>query len=588
MLDLLTTRYPVAGGYPDSYGVTSAEAAALAADGRQEELVGRIVARYRDLERRSAALVVVGGDVSDLDDGRRPARPALAFNARLATEFGASWSRWSTGCARTPSGSPPPPAARTTTWSSSGATVLAVIANRVPAGTGAPAGAAGAGVRDPGGAGGLRARRWRRSRRRWTRPCCRRTHAALDRDVLDFVVGAAHVPVLLDHLTDGALVITPGDRADLLVAASAAHAAGMVSLAGLVLTLGEHPDPRAVRLIERLDTGLAVMVTEPTATTRSPRRPDRGPARAGQPAQGRGRARRVRGARGHRRTGPPAGGDPLPPGHPADVRVRPDRPGPGRRRHLVLPEGTEERILRAAEIAAAPAASRDLTLLGDPAEIARRAGSWAWTSTGRRLVDPAHQRVAGRLRRPLRGAARAQGHDPGPGARHGPRRELLRHADGGRRAGRRRWSPGAAHTTAAHHPTRLRDHQDRARASRSRPASSSCCLADRVLVYGDCAVNPDPDAAQLADIAISSADTAARFGIDPPGGDAVVLDRDLRRGRGRRQGRRGDRAGPATAGPICRSRARSSTTPRSTRRWRRRSCPGSPVAGRATVSSSRT
>ena len=41
------------------------------------------------------------------------------------------------------------------------------------------------------------------------------------------------------------------------------------------------------------------------------------------------------------------------------------------------------------------------------------------------------------------------------------------------------------------------------------------CLADRVLVYGDCAVNPKPDSAQLADIAISSADTAAAFGIDP-------------------------------------------------------------------------
>jgi phosphate acetyltransferase len=41
------------------------------------------------------------------------------------------------------------------------------------------------------------------------------------------------------------------------------------------------------------------------------------------------------------------------------------------------------------------------------------------------------------------------------------------------------------------------------------------CLADRVLVYGDCAVNVDPSAEELADIAISSAETAANFGVEP-------------------------------------------------------------------------
>lgn len=41
------------------------------------------------------------------------------------------------------------------------------------------------------------------------------------------------------------------------------------------------------------------------------------------------------------------------------------------------------------------------------------------------------------------------------------------------------------------------------------------CLEDQVLLYGDCAINPDPNAEELADIAIQSADTATQFNIEP-------------------------------------------------------------------------
>ncbi|WP_018784797.1 phosphate acetyltransferase [Micromonospora sp. CNB394] len=508
ILALLTERYRMDLPVDQLYGATYAEASALVADGRREELISRIVTRYREVERRCPAMVVVGSDFA-YGDGTGPRE--LAFNARLATEFGSVVVPVVDGFGQEPDAIAAALRGAYHDLADLGATVIAVLANRVPepmtlpdlpvpayaipevptvsAPTVAEVAAALRGTVLTG------------------------DESALDRDVLDYVVGAAHVPTLLDHLTDGALVITPGDRADLLVAAAAAHVAGQVSLAGLVLTLGEQPDPRAMRLVERMNSGLAVLSVPSdsydtvAASSRIEGRPSTANPRKVEAALGAFErcvdtddlARRLRVSRSARVT-------PLMFENDLIDRAR------ARRRRLVLPEGTDERILRATEVLLRRGVA-ELTLLGRPDEIARRTRELGVDLGDAQVVDPVTSpwrdefAQAYAQLRAHRGVTAELAHDIVAQPNYfGTMMVQTGHADG--------MVSGATHTTAA----TIRPAFEIIRTVPGVSVASSVffmLLADRVLVYGDCAVNPDPDADQLADIAISSADTAARFGIEP-------------------------------------------------------------------------
>ncbi|OBK24947.1 phosphate acetyltransferase [Mycobacterium asiaticum] len=334
------------------------------------------------------------------------------------------------------------------------------------------------------------------------------------REVMGVLVAGMTADHVLERLRDGMAVITPGDRSDVVLAVASAHAAqGFPSLSCIVLNGGFELHPSIAALVEGLRLRLPIIATDlGTYDTASAAASARGRLTASSQRkidtalELMGRHVDITDLLEQLTIPIPTVTTPQMFTHQLQERARADR------QRIVLPEGEDDRILKSAGRLLQRSVA-DLTILGDEAQVRLRAAELGVSLDDATVIDPRTSDLHEQFAEQYAELRKAKGVT----LEHA--REIIHDAtyfgtmlvynglvDG--------MVSGAVHTTA--HTVRpaleiIRTVPDVSTVS----SIFLMCLPDRVLAYGDCAIVPNPSPEQLADIAISSARTAAQFGIEP-------------------------------------------------------------------------
>lgn len=338
----------------------------------------------------------------------------------------------------------------------------------------------------------------------------------LERQSYHYLIAAMYIQNYLSHLSEKSVIITPGDRADVILSTLQAHQShSYPQVSGMILTGGMLPDPSIKKLLDGLPNIIPILSVEDDTYDTTAKI---GTIRSYLHADNRAKIalslqifeeyvdtntleKQISVAQ-------PRGMTPRMFIYNIVNKARANK------QHIVLPEGSEPRILKATEILLLQDIV-DITLLGNKTKIEA-----AIRKEGHRIdldrvsiINPENApkffdyvQTIYELRKDK-------------GVTIDQARELMTDisffgtmmvykgdADG--------MVSGSVNTTQ--HTIR-----PALQFVKTQPGFSVVssvffmCLEDRVLVYGDCAVNPDPNPEELAEIAIASAETGQAFGVEP-------------------------------------------------------------------------
>jgi phosphate acetyltransferase len=517
-IQLILNRYNLKPAYEDMYACKHEDAHRMVSHGQYDMLLKNILDKYKALESRCDFVLCEGTDYTGVS-----AAFEFDFNAAVANDLGCPIIAVVNGDGKSPEEILDATRFTRDAFESQGCTIVAILVNRV----------------EPQNIGLINARLKEDASAKEPvyilpevpllgKPTVGEIAAnlesrllqgdpdGLNREVLDIKIAAMNLPHFLDYISDGTLIITPGDRSDVILGSLAATVSETYpNISGLLLTGGLPLEPQVQRLIEgskKTSPTPIFSVDTDTYTTAL----KAGSVRAALTPQN---ERKIASALGlfEAHVNIPEIEDrikvvrstsvtPIMFGYNLIERAK------ARRQHIVLPEGHENRILQASEILLQRQVV-DITLLGNPEDIRQKISGLGLNLEDINIVDPMQSELLEEYSmiyygmRKHKGISEKMARDTVTDVSYFGTMLVYKGAADG-------MVSGAVHTTGETIRPALQ-------IIRTRPGVAIVssvflmCLADRVLVYGDCAVNPDPSAGQLADIAVSSAETAKIYGVEP-------------------------------------------------------------------------